>query len=158
MATARPSKKRMRSDAIWPRACRVCSTSRNLVKASAKPGGVDTICRACKGDVKRLTPVTPEQRSRAVEADRRWAQRNPDKKATARDRSRRKLMADPLRQAIGAAVKAWRTEHGLSQADLADLLRVPRQRVCCREIGREPWPADHLDKLRRAGAAIPMEV
>ena len=54
-----------------------------------------------------------------------------------------------LRRQMGQRIVALRQEHSLSQVELADLLRVPRERLCKWEIGNHAPPPEDLVALSK---------
>lgn len=143
----------------WPRACRVCGTTNQseLSRASDKPGGVDTICRPCKRAQWKLHVRTTDERQRRNQTGINWAKKNPDRAREAKAAHNRRLRQNPPahRKAIGEAVRAWRLAHGATQAELSALMGIKPSALSGRENGIRPWPPGDLDKLKRAGVAIP---
>lgn len=146
----------------WPRACRCCDTAdtRELVKNASKPGGFDLLCRSCQSDEWKLRRKPPEMIERRRETSRRWNEANNEQLREKRAELSRHKWAnrDPVAQAIGQAVKAWRAQHGLTQAGLAKLLGISAATLNAYEGGADRWPEKHLAKLARAGVPMPEEV
>jgi ribosome-binding protein aMBF1 (putative translation factor) len=141
--------------AIWPRICTKCGEDDigKLVKGKEYPGGVQTICRACHRVLWRKTPSAKKDRTAARRA---WRVANPERNRenVRRYRQQRRKNKPAAWVAIGKAVLAWRHRHGISAAQLGELLKISPATVSRRESALFPWPLDALDKLQRAGAVF----
>lgn len=137
------------------KSCRVCGARSNLRKDSRKPGGLDTICKACTRERNCVANYTPEQIRIRRESRLRYEAKNPEIVKTRKHKASKNRTPDPVRVQVGQAVKAWRLANKVKANELQALLGVKQSTWASREAGLYPWPLDHLQKLRRAGAAIP---